>query len=270
MSNIEEPRNELDTVVEVTRAGMFAQEVNPGEIYLVRDADGDTSVVDLDRYLTVPRGYRAFDRTVDTPEDFIEFLKAHNLGDAEIWAHLNDTRSAITVTAWLDANTHRRQQISLRFATTQRWREWQNIDGGFYEQAPFAEFIESHASDIQTPDAATMLEVAQSLRASTSTAFESSQKLSNGETRFVYKEDIEGKAGKAGELSIPDQISIAVQPFTSSSAFKIDAKFRYRITNRELKLGVKFLNADRMVERVFTETVETLRKADVAPVYLGS
>lgn len=262
--------NETEAAIAITREATKAQELEPGSIYLTTLYDGSQEVIDTDRYLTVPRGYPTFNRILDAPDDFIEFLKARDEGHTEIWAHLSDDRTAITVNAWLDADGHRRRQVGLRFATTQRWRDWQAIDGKLYEQAPFAEFIESYAGDIQQPDAATMLEVAQSLRASTATVFESSQKLSNGETRFVYKEDLEGKAGKAGDLSIPDQISIAVQPFTSSGAFKIDAKFRYRIVNRELRLGVKFLNADRMVERVFDETVEALREADVAPVYLGS
>lgn len=264
-----EDRNEIDSVIEVAKEAAAVHLLEKDRVYAVPDGRGGFTTVDTDTYRAKPRDYKDIHRELDDIDNFIEYLAAHDEGSTEIWAHLNPDRTQIKILAFLDAGTFESRQVTLRFDETRRWKEWQALNGQYVDQGRFAEFLEDHTEDLLDPDAATMLEVAQSLRASVKTDFQQSLRLDNGQTQLVYKEEIEGKAGRAGKLTIPNDIAIQVQPYTTSDPFKVEAKFRYRLNGGALSLGVKLMNADRVVEHVFNQLIEKLTASDVAPIFLG-
>lgn len=265
-------RNPFDTLAQLTMQALNPERLAPGEIYAVPDSDGGQVVFDTDRYLKIPRNYPEYDYGLETVDALIGYLDTHEGTqgpDTEIWAYLKSARTGFSVRAYLDANTHRRQRVHLQIIETQRWTDWKNIDKKMLSQEAFAEFLEDHADDMVTPGAARMLEIAQTIRTTTGVSFEQGLRLNNGEVQFAYKEEIEGRAGKAGTLEIPQEITVLIQPFTASKAYKIKAKFRYRAGRDGLSLGIKFLNADRMIEEVYADTLSLLQKS-AFPVYQGA
>lgn len=266
--------NENQAIIDVAKASVEPFGTSFMGVYLAPDAKGNYQVIDLDRFNDVPRDYRALNKTFDDVDSFLAFLHSHNQDQAaEIWARQAGDRRSMSVTALLDPapSGPSLRNLRLAFTETERWQDWKRVDNRWYDQEEFAEFLEDHADDLASPSAAEMLEIAQSIRATVGTVVEKGIRLDNGETQLVYKEDIEGKAGRAGQLEIPQQIKITVQPFTSSSAYLLDAKFRYRLVNRELKLSVKLMNADLMIERVFSGILDAVREgARDVPVYLGN
>lgn len=265
MSILPTDHNEIDSAIGIALDGAPLQELDAGGIYVSKDGN----VFDTDKYLSVPRNYQRLNQDLDNVESFLAYLSAHDNGETEIWAHMNPSRTGVQIKAFLDAKTYARQLVTLRFDETRRWKEWQALNEKYVDQGVFAEFLEDHTEDLLEPDAATMLEVAQSLRASIKTDFQQSLRLDNGQTQLVYKEELEGKAGRAGKLTIPGEISISVQPYTTSELFKVKAKFRYRLNGGALSLGIKLMNTDRIIEHVFSQVVEKITSADIAPVFIG-
>jgi uncharacterized protein YfdQ (DUF2303 family) len=122
-------------------------------------------------------------------------------------------------------------------------------------QLEFAEFIEDHLPNFVTPSAADMLELAQTFQATTKVDFASSQRVKSGETQLTYAEQQTATAGKKGNLSIPDTFEIALQPFENGPAYKVQARFRYRIHNGALTLGYRLTRPQDVRREAFNEVV---------------
>lgn len=139
---------------------------------------------------------------------------------------------------------------------------WLNNDGKKMEQEDFAFFIENNALEIITPTAATMLEIATHLKAQKKVNFISGTVLSNGQQSIQYMEEIQGSAGVKGELQIPDIIELGMRIFEGGDAYKLQARFRYRINNRKLVMWYDIIRP-RQTLRAAVDDAYTVIKAGV-------
>lgn len=117
---------------------------------------------------------------------------------------------------------------------TPEWAKWKDNSGKKMNQNDFALFIEDSVPDILEPNGAEMLEVASSLQANNKVNFRSAVRLDNGETQFVYEENIDGRAGSKGNLKIPQTIKIGIRLFEGGVGYQLEAKFRYSIKDGQL------------------------------------
>lgn len=217
---------------------------------------------------------------VTTPESLIDYLTAntdqglevvgssslYTVGGLEVWADL-DRRN---VTAIIDGGEGwRKHTATLQLAHSREWIEWSDIDGKLLPQARFAEFIEDHLSSIGSPDGAELLDVCQSLQANTKVSFKSQQILANGQRQFVYEETVEAKAGQKGTLKIPAELTLVLRPFAGGDPIGIQARFRFRLHDGELTLGVRLAEPEKAVEDAFEQVVVTVTDAVPVPVLYG-
>lgn len=121
------------------------------------------------------------------------------------------------------------------------------------DQAAFAEFIEDNAQNIVEPSSAEILEIAQSLQVKRGVAFESGQRLADGNVQFGYREETTATAGSAGQLRIPATLTLALRPFEGGEAYKVTAHFRYRLQGSALTLGFKLQEPAKIREDAFKE-----------------
>jgi len=222
------------TIVDVAQQAREPVEVDPAKIYQL----GDGSTLDLSYILGQPRR-KIGDYQVATVESFTDLVD--ELGDKKlstIWvthespyivAVLNDNTSAEA--GWGD------YRVRLPLPLTPEWLHWAAADGKFLDQDTFAEHIEEGVKELVEPDAATMLEIAQSIHATVSANFTQAKRLDNGETQMVYTEDIEGKAGEKGDLTIPQHFTLAIAPFLGEDTYEVKARFKYRIGGGSLRMG---------------------------------
>ncbi len=91
-------------------------------------------------------------------------------------------------------------------------------------QEDFALHIEAGLQEIEQPDAADLLEIAQSFHATTGAAFRSAIRLASGEQQFTYEENIEAKAGRSGQLAVPTTFILLVAPFVGEQERQVVAK----------------------------------------------
>ena len=251
--------------------------------------DGKSVVIDLEEHreqlLERPRRKRGTYQVHDAAS-FVAYLHKHGDAGSEIWA---DTTAA-KVTGVLNAHDGRvddvldslsgtesdaearweDHRVVYTVLLTDAWREWAALDGKLVDQATFAEHIENRAIDIIQPAAADMLELAQTFQATIGVNFESSKLLSSGERQLEYRETVDGKAGKAGRMEIPTAFRIAVRPFEGAETFAVTARFRYRITDGNLRFGFKLERPADVLREAFLSVVAAIDSETTQPVLRGA
>lgn len=202
-------------------------------------------------------------------EAFVAYFNRHANDHSEVWA--NET--ARTVTGVINADTPdaagwRDHRITLQLQHTHAWGEWVRINRKMLGQAEFAEFIEERAVDFVEPTSAHMLEIAQTFKATTKADFEATKRLKSGETTLEYRENSTAGAGLKGDLAIPNKITLALTPF-EGLAYSVEARFRYRITDGTLQLGVVLTRPEDILHEAFGELIVDIQGDITAPIWHG-
>lgn len=242
-----------------------------------RDSGGETeiAVIDLDAYrataVTAEHPVRKSGTvTVRDAASFIGYVRKHGDEHTEVWADLSDR----TVTAVLNAHhegdgpagwgDHR---VQLRLAMSPAWNRWTGSNGEFMAQEEFAELVEERSVDFRGGDggqfysAADMLELAQTFKATSGSTFEASHRVKSGETQLVYTEETTATAGRRGDLAIPDQFRLVVQPFLGGTPYAVYCRLRYRIDRNSKRLYLGFLmeRPHDVLEEAFKGYVDEIR-----------
>jgi uncharacterized protein YfdQ (DUF2303 family) len=180
-------------------------------------------------------------------------------------AVLNDhpTGDAFGEAGWAD---HR---AVLNLQHTDEWKAWTSHDGHIGGQQEFAEFIEDHAADILSPPGADLLELAQTIEATTSAAFKSQTMLDNGQRALVYEETIETRAGQRGQLEIPREFTLQLRPFDGGPAYKVTARLRVRIREGRLAIGYVLHKPEDVVRAAFDDVLVDIGDRAELPVLFG-
>jgi uncharacterized protein YfdQ (DUF2303 family) len=208
-----------------------------------------------------------------TVDALVAYCVAHNEQATEVWvstdrivAVLNGRHDNETLMGWGD---HR---AALALAHTPEWLHWMKLDGRMVSQAEFAEHIEEGLIDIVEPASADMLEIAQHFHVSRAATFRSSQHLQSGRIGFVYDEEDAARAGQAKDFEIPKEFKIGIPVYDGEEAYRITARFRYRLTEGHLTLGYKLERPDVVKRDAAQQIAERLRAHDgaFAHVYDGA
>jgi len=273
-------RNETDAVIEAARLGTEATEVELGKLYSIPQADGSVKVLDLaDDAHRKRLGKNPVRKTgavaVTEHPSFSHYVNDHKVTDTTtLWAnrdtgqitavingHSNDSEVSDDYSAgWGD----HRAVLTLR--KTPAWIAWTQASGKMIDQVAFAEFLEDRAGDVVAPDHAVLLEIAGSIEGAKGAAYKSGVRLDNGEVQFRYEETVTAKAGQAGDLVIPSRIELGIAPFEGMDRYKITARFRYRINDGALRLGIVLDRPEDSLRQAFSEVcqaVETVTELSV-------
>lgn len=262
------PADGTQEIVRIARASTEPHPVDHGKLYVVPDGAGH-KVIDLtgDQYRDQPRRKRAT-VTVEDVASFAHYYSKHADDMSDVYADLNQG----TITAILDAHTsddgarwglHR---LTLQLHQTEPWRAWIGNHGQMLAQADFAEFIEEHAIDVATGQgegihAGDLIDLAQHFHTNTTVEFSSGTRLASGETQLHYSESIDGRpGGRGGTVEVPSQFVLTLRPFDDAEDRHVIARFRYRITNRQLRLGYRLDQPERIMREAVSEVVDKARQ----------
>jgi len=176
--------------------------------------------------------------TVADRRSFGAYWRKHAPDSAEVYA---DVESG-TITAVIDAHGSdyagwAQHRCVLKLRPAPAWCRWVNLNDQLFSQQTFAEHIEKSRLEIVSPDGATLLEVAQTIQATTTAKFESGVQLTSGQRRFQYAETTAARAGQAGQLEIPATFTVRLQPWVAGPAIEAEAHLRYRTGPDGLQLG---------------------------------
>lgn len=197
---------------------------------------------------------------VDTVDALVAYHAKHAEAEAEIW--IGDRKIVDVLNAHSTAGAHwQDHRAILTLHHSPEWTRWTEISGKLLPQDRFAEFLEGAAVDVTQPDMAEVLEVAQSLEATTKVDFESAYRTTDGRRAFKYKETTTAKAGQRGELEIKERWILTLRVFDGQSPQPVVARFRYRITPDGLLLGI-------VIDRI-PELLEQARLVVAADIEAG-
>jgi uncharacterized protein YfdQ (DUF2303 family) len=258
-------RVENDVVAALAREAVTPVEIDRG-LYLLHNGQTIDVRKDLEKYQDRPRRKSGTYAVTDV-DSLLQYLAKHALLETELWGNAGRSEVRAVINAhnidagWSD------HTATLTLPTTPDWKEWNARDGKLMEQTEFAEFIEDHLPNFVTPTGADMLELAQTFQATTKVDFDSSQRLKSGETQLTYVENTTAAAGKKGALAIPDTFDIAVQVHERGPAYKVGARFRYRITNGQLRLAYRLIRPRDILDAAFDEVVKHIEDNTVHRVW---
>jgi len=223
---------------------------------------------DLDAWRLAPERATGVYRPA-TVKSFAEYVGWQERPDATtVWVHPTSGR----VVAVLDDNGaepgYRQHQAVLTLQPTPEWDHWINQDGNLMKQEDFALHIEEGLPEIEQPDAADMLEMAQSFRVTNNATFRSSKRLASGEQQFLYDEAVEATAGRTGDIIVPSTFVLLVAPFVGEQEQQLVAKLRYRMSGGQFQIGYKLERPERVIRDALDQVVGTL-ELKFARVYVG-
>lgn len=260
---------EAAAVAAITRAAATPSPLDPSKPQgLVIPADAQLVLPDLSAWRQAPERKTGVYHPA-TVEAFIAYVDYQQIADATtVWVH----PTSGLVTAVLDDNGgeagYGQHRAVLQLHPTPEWVYWEAQDKQMVSQELFAEHIEGGLEEIVTPDAAEMLEIAQSFHAASSAAFRSSTRLATGEQRLQYDEEVKATAGATGELTVPTTILLAVAPFVGEERYKITARLRFRLNGGRLTLGY-ILDRPESVKRDALEGIASRIAAKFTHTYVG-
>jgi uncharacterized protein YfdQ (DUF2303 family) len=280
--------NDVQTIVDTATLAAEPSILDPtNRFHSVLVPDGASlEVIDiekhLDKYRDRPRRKTGLVSVHDAPA-FIAYLTKHALPETEVWADLANQQLVAVINAneGIDAGAiaatstvegpagwaDHRAQLVLR--KTPAWTAWATNDRKFLTQTTFAEHVEERLPDFASPSGADMLELAQSFKAHTRVEFEASRRLSSGQTTLVYREEGTATAGKKGDITIPDIFTLGLAPFDGCEGYKVQARFRYRITDGNLSLGYVLERPEDILRAAFSDIVADVDGGINATIWHG-
>lgn len=197
-----------------------------------------------------------------TQESFVDYFNRYATESSTIF--VNDKESTLTAVFDYhespDSPAWKRHTAFYKCPKTKEWGAWMQSNNEKMTQEQFALFIEENLKEISEPDGATMLQIASTLKASSSTDFRSAIRLDNGEVQFNYTEKIEGQAGVTAQLQIPEKIKLIVAPFMKGNAYEVEARFRYRISQGGLTMWYTLIRPHVFVDDAFNDVVAKINE----------
>ncbi|MBF0214212.1 MAG: DUF2303 family protein [Magnetococcales bacterium] len=252
------PQHQTDAqaIIETTAASLLQQTAGIDGIPFVILPEG-FSAKSLEVLMSVPSRTRAT-VTVNAATSFIDYFNAHATKDSVIFAQVDQNKITGVIdypepgkTSWA---SHR---LVYECVTSREYEIWKGKNGVPMTQAAFSEFIDANLVDFVEPDGAVMLEVATSLEMKKTVDFQSGHRLQDGTIQFVFNEDSKATAGK-GKLQIPAEFAIALPIFRNGTAYRLQAKLRYRIKDGVLSFWFDIPRLGNFVEKVFLEECKTI------------
>lgn len=254
-------------VADLAAKAAAPQVVDPDKVHVV--ADG-VQVLDLDRFLESPRRKKGTYHPA-TVSALIAYAKEHETEGTTIWVDKTASKVTAVINDHGQTPGWRGHTATLQLQTSPEWKHWLAKDGQYFDQEDFAEHLQDGIEEIRNPDAATMLEIAQTIQGATKADWRTATRLDNGEVSFAYHEQIEATAGRKAHLEIPQTFDLAISPFYGEAPFELSARLRYRIREGNLRIGYKLGRPHDVVVAVLGGIAERLSgEAGFAHVYLGA
>lgn len=216
--------------------------------------------LDVEQQKTAPHPRRKTGAVVVADaEAFVTYVGRHGTPDTEVWADV-ERRQLIAVInghGIIDAG-HGDHTVTLVLRHTPGWKAWLALNGQLLPQVAFAEHVEDRLVDIVDPPAGVLLEIAQTFQSKKHVDYESSHRLSDGQTVLEYREVVTSGAGKKGELAIPEAFIVALTPFRGGETYKVRARLRTRVADGVLGLGFVLDRPEEVLEAAFADVVSAV------------
>jgi uncharacterized protein YfdQ (DUF2303 family) len=264
-------RPEAEVIAEVAREGVAeTYPIDPEILHaaLLPYPGARVEILDLEKHRARPTRARGTYRPA-TVKALIDYVGAHyDEAATTVWVDREGPAVRVILDDHAGSPGWRDHQAVLTLERTPEWQHWRRHDGTMLPQQQFAEHLEDGIREIVLPDAATMLEVAQSIQGTTGVEFKAGQRLQSGEVALQYVETTDARAGRKGDLEIPAEFTLEVAPFYGEAAQPVNARLRYRIAQGGVQLGYR-LERPVEVELTALRGIADRLAEPFARVYMG-
>lgn len=263
---------DAQVVVDTAISAASPTELDPGLVYSVVAPNGARQeIIDLERFEKTPRRAKGTYK-VATVEALVDVTNRHEDGqDTTLWVHptsgdviavLNDHGPGQSP-AWGDHRVH------LQLLFTDEWKRWIGHDAKLLSQEAFAEHLQDGITEIASPPAADLLEIAQTMQGATEVAWKAGVSIRDGSVQIGYTEEASAKAGRDGRLEVPEIFTLVMSPFIGEEPVEISARLRWRVKGGGLLIGYKLEQPELVIRNALERIAARLRAEFPARVYLG-
>ena len=183
---------------------------------------------------------------------------------------------ALTVSARLDWHEHNQAEtfpdpghnahaVTLVLRPSEEFARWDEMEGKIHPQADFARFLEENSSDIDTPAAATMIEISRDFEATVGQAYKSSIRLDNGDRKLVFETDTKVQNG----VIIPEKFTLSIPIYNGEQPDELTCLFRWRAQNGGVGLGFQWHRVEYQRRAHFAQIAATASEETGLPVFMG-
>lgn len=171
-----------------------------------------------------------------------------------------------------DRYTDRGDRLMLQFVPDPDWAILRkSADGAFHGQDEFGDLIESAGHLITSHPAADLMEMIDSIRASSNGAFESRIRRDTGAQHLTYSEEVSVKVGSSARaLEVPREITLTARPFEDYPQVSVTCWLRLRINGGQLHLGLFPQPYDHLIRAAWTQITRELSEQLGVPVYAAN
>lgn len=159
-------------------------------------------------------------------------------------------------------------ECSFKLRETEPWKRWKAGHEKPKNQVDFARFIEDNLADIYAPPAAAMLELSRDLQVHSEAEFQSANKLSNGQTKLVYSEQIKATIGQ-GTQEVPDKFTIRLAIFHGQAVRDIELRLRLRLSGGKLSMWWEIPRLEEILLSEMDSAASKIKDACGAPMFYG-
>lgn len=172
----------------------------------------------------------------------------------------------------VDEYTRRSDVLVLQFVPDPDWATlFTAADGEYHGQEEFGDLIEQAGHLIVSHPAAELMEIIDSIRASSKGSFESTIKRATGSQTLSYSEEVNTTAGSVTRpLEVPREITLSARPFEDYPRVDVTCWLRLRISQGRLYLALIPKPYAHLVRDAWTQVTGQLSDALGVPVYASN
>lgn len=263
----------VQAIIDVAQEAAVPKQLDPDRYGVIVPDGGSFQLVDLvaerEKQGLTPYRKRG-SATLHTAASLSEYVQRHATAATAIYADI-EKASVVAVLNGDTADTAGwgdfRATLVLRHPPA--WKRWLSRNGVLGSQQQFAEHIETGLTEIVEPPAADLLEMAQHFQATAKVDFRSAKVLSNGQRQLTYEETIDAKAGQKGQLTIPAEFTVALQPFEGSAVYRVLARLRYRIADGSLVIGYQLDRPEEVLRAAFDDVLNEIAETTGLTPFAG-
>ncbi len=235
--------------------------------------------IDNEPLLPHPRRTRAV-ATLNDADSFIAYVHAHRGEGSTVWCNFNPQTFALDFTAVIDEHAKgsagwRSHQAKFKPELSAEWKVWAGNNGASKAmgQVGFAEFLEANDTDITSvegmPSSLQMMAMATEFVATQDMTLKSTVRMQGGGVNLTYVADAD--KGTLEQMKVFERFAIGIPVFWSASAFRIDARLKYRLAQAKVIFYYELIRHDRVHEAAAKELIEKVKASigDV-PLRMGS
>lgn len=209
-------------------------------------------------------------RTVSETLSFLDELGRYQLtpGKSTMWGNYTNGRIlAIYNDHSAEGPDHRDNRLLLQLVADEDWAAWHQLSGKYLPQEEFGDAVEQLLHTVVEPSQAELMEIIDSVRASSKGEFESRIERSNGAQKIEFTQDVTTKAGRTGRLEVPQTILLRLRPWEGQTEYyDVPAWFRLRVMGASLLLCIQLKPTNQILRQAWADTISKIVETETIPV----